>query len=284
MDYVKTTVAKLPNFYATRTTTRFVGTPTVIAYDLHERLFPDVAYQRLSAIGTTSATVLYRDGQEVYADKKEEKSECSILGGGTSGEFGEILALLPGVSAHGKVEWSHWEQSAAGLQAVFRYTAVFNYKWPQHCPHESGLPQSLEEFQGEIAVNPADGSILRLTRTSHWEDDRGNLLVGKLNMMVEYGPVEIGGMTYICPMRSVTLDVGPFAWPTKNYRDSFIRRYSLSEDPEADYVNNITFAQYHLFRAEMRILPGDIPVPDATPPASTPARPAPHVPGTAPQR
>jgi hypothetical protein len=81
MDYVKTTVAKLPNFYATRTTTRFVGTPTVIAYDLHERLFPDVAYQRLSAIGTTSATVLYRDGQEVYADKKEEKSECSILGG-----------------------------------------------------------------------------------------------------------------------------------------------------------------------------------------------------------
>jgi hypothetical protein len=103
-------------------------------------------------------------------------------------------------------------------------------------------------------------------------------------MMVEYGPVEIGGMTYICPMRSVTLDVGPFAWPTKNYRDSFIRRYSLSEDPEADYVNNITFAQYHLFRAEMRILPGDIPVPDATPPASTPARPAPHVPGTAPQR
>jgi hypothetical protein len=82
MDYVKTTVAKLPNFYATQTTTRFVGTPTVIAYDLHEGLFPpDVAYRRLSAIGTTSATVLYRDGQEVYADKKDEKSECSILGG-----------------------------------------------------------------------------------------------------------------------------------------------------------------------------------------------------------
>jgi hypothetical protein len=286
MDYVNKTVAKLPNFYATRTTTRFVGTPTVIAYDLHERLFPDVAYQRLSAIGTTRVTLLYRDGQEVYADKKGVNSECYSGGAPGDGEFGEILVSLPEIASHGKVVWSHWEQGAGGLLAVFRYAGTLDYKWPRICPNEVDLPRMPVEFQGEIAVNPADGSILRLTRTDRQMEDLfgWGLRSFEADIMVEYGPVEIGGMTYICPVRSVVIGLGPHFYAPRSWRDSFNRSYGLSEDPINVNLENATFAQYHVFRAEMRFLPGDTPVPEATPPASTPATPAPHAPGTSPQR
>jgi hypothetical protein len=118
----------------------------------------------------------------------------------------------------------------------------------------------------------------------HFMDDWfGWSKIEEIDMMVEYCPVEIGGMTYICPVRSVFSVLSPPQWATKNARDSFNRSYGLSEDPITGGLTNSTFAQYHLFRAEMRILPGDVLVPDATPPASTPATPAPHAPGTAPQ-
>jgi hypothetical protein len=59
--------------------------------------------------------------------------------------------------------------------------------------------------------------------------------------MVEYGPVEIGGKTYTCPIRSVSISL--------NY-DAFART------PETNLLNDVTFADYHLFRPESRILPG----------------------------
>ena len=80
--------------------------------------------------------------------------------------------------------------------------------------------------------------------------------------MVEYGPVEIGGKTYICPVKSVSVTLAP-ALPANAYEMQRYRGELLDKDRNLDrehlqtLLNDVAFAQYHVFRAESRILSGD---------------------------
>ena len=61
--------------------------------------------------------------------------------------------------------------------------------------------------------------------------------------MVEYGALPIGGTLYICPVKSVTL-----------------AKLSTGDPSDAatlfqTQLNDVAFTDYHLFRAESRILP-----------------------------
>jgi hypothetical protein len=121
MDYARATIPKLPNFFATRDTTRFEDTPLEPPL-LYTKTRND--YEPLHEVGRSSVTVLYRDGHELV-DAGTAKShpfgsvEHELS---TTGVFGPILAMVLSDSAKGGVTWSHWEQSSTGLQAVFRYT------------------------------------------------------------------------------------------------------------------------------------------------------------------
>jgi hypothetical protein len=289
MDYVLKEIPKLPDFFATRTTTRFGGTPLIISGSLHEALFPGLeGNQRLTGLGTTSVSVRYSNGLEVFADpKKAAKTECRIHNGagGSSGEFGEVLTRVAYEATHGKMVWSHWEQGVAGLLAVFHYQARLAYKFPNRCPHEIATSPDLVDFQGEIAVNPVDGSILRLTEMSRINDDLFGLgaQIEHNNIMVEYASVEIGGTTYLCPVKSVYFTFGAHFFDTRLELDRFDKSYGLSEDPVVESVNNMTFTDYHMFRATTHILTGAPSGPDANPPASAPATPPSQVPAPSPQ-
>ena len=87
--------------------------------------------------------------------------------------------------------------------------------------------------------------------------------------MVEYGPVEIGGATYICPVKSVSLIVARTVNTKANYQNKF-GPASTKAGPLLTKVNDVQFKQYHRFRAETRILTGDDAEPVSTPPASGP--------------
>jgi hypothetical protein len=93
-------------------------------------------------------------------------------------------------------------------------------------------------------------------------------------MLVEYGPMEIGGMNYICPVKSVFIGLYSGVVGPRKLLDSINRSYGLTEDAVQELLDDVTFGQYHLFRAEAHILPGESPIPDATPSASSPAPPA----------
>jgi len=74
--------------------------------------------------------------------------------------------------------------------------------------------------------------------------------VVRADILVEYGPVEIGGRTYICPIASVgigqvRLDGMPAGLAPAGDNDAH----------SAMGVNHTDFQRYHLFRAESRILP-----------------------------
>jgi hypothetical protein len=75
--------------------------------------------------------------------------------------------------------------------------------------------------------------------------------------VVEYGPVEIGGKTYMCPVKSVSIMTSRSTVFLHEWDEGF-RTYG----PYATTVNDIAYDNYHLFKAESRMLVGVNPSPD----------------------
>ena len=262
VDYANRTISRLPNFFATRDTTRFEAMQPVKSLS---GMRP-IGFEFLHEVGASSAEVLYRNGQEsVNVEGSNRDRHVSVPPQLNSiGEFGPVLAVTLRDAAKGKMFWGHWEQGVAGPIAVFHYSV------PEAASHYAvAFPGVYGEtihhpaYHGEIAVNPADGSILRLTIVADLKPDDP---VAVANILVDYGPVEIGGKSYICPIKSVALARFPDTGTYQSYRISLSLTGFLKTQ-----VNDTRFKQYHLFRAEMRILSGDAPVPDASPSPSVPA-------------
>jgi hypothetical protein len=250
ITYANQTIKKLPNFSARRTTTHFDDVR------VEQRLRNQSTSNRIISAPAppgaaltrngepSSYVVTYRDGAEVEDTGAGKNKKPDLRGTGltTYGEFGPILSVVIADAIHGKVFWDHWEQGAAGALAVFSYTV------PQETSHftvnATGNMMQRPAYHGEIAIDPANGTILRVTMVS---DYKPPFQASEAALLVEYGPVQIGNATYTCPVRGV----------------------ALSKFPEVDtppvpgghayqpltMVNDVTFTEYHVFRAEIRIVP-----------------------------
>jgi VWFA-related protein len=262
VNYVEKTVSSLPNFFATRETTRFENSPQ--GHLVGTSLVP---YQPLHTVGSSTVSVLYRDGREVIDTgvTKNKKNDSTPQGLSTRGVFGPILATILVDAAQGKLGWSHWEQSAAGPVAVFRYAIPkekSHYQVEFCCVrggNPGGLFQEFSGYHGFLAVEPDTGAILRLTIEA---DLRPSDPVLRSDVAVEYGPVEIGGNTYICPTKSVSILVSPpidrFGFVTAGNGLSFIDKegQTLPESVQI-WLNDAVFDKYHVFRTDTRLLAGN---------------------------
>src|SRR5580704_7125865 len=263
VDHVSKTIRQLPNFFATRDTIRFEDTP--------ESIRPDtslILYQPLHPVGRSSETVLYRDGREMVdsGTAKGKKSEGEARGLTTSGVFGAILGRVLVDAAHGKLAWSHWEQSGSGPLAVFRYSVPSeksHYEVEFCCvlgDNGSRVFQQFSGYHGVIAVDPVNGEILRLALEA---DLKPTAPITRSDILVEYGPVEIGGKTYICPVKSVSITLAPVlpanAFAIQHYRGQLLDKDSKTAVAEhlQTLLNDVIFAQYHVFRSEAHLLTGE---------------------------
>jgi len=164
-------------------------------------------------------------------------------------------------TAHGHLKWGRWEQGAGGAEAVFRYVIPKDssqfYQVTLCCLTDmegSRVFQSITGYHGEIAIDPATGSILRLTVEADLEPD---LPLNRSDVMVEYGPVEIGGKTYICPLHSVSISRGRTLRRLQDWGEAF-----STYGPFETMLNDVSFSDYHVFRSESRMLIGDNPAPE----------------------
>jgi hypothetical protein len=199
-------------------------------------------------------TVLYRDHQEWLDQEKGHKSSSKELR--TMGEFGPILVTVLNDAAKGTVIWGHWEQGATGPLAVFHF-AVPEQASHYHVSSVGAMQETQHDpaYHGEIAIDPANGSILRLTVIAELKPDNP---MTNASLLVEYGPVEIGGVSYVCPLRSVALSLVRIVLEQEDTRVRRMQRIETSSlGPPQAYLNVVQFTQYHLFRAESRIVAGD---------------------------
>jgi hypothetical protein len=176
------------------------------------------------------------------------------------GTFGPILAtvLVGATSPNSVLTWSHWEHGVDGPQAVFRY------RMPQETPrffvgfgylaNDEVFPfKEKVPFHGELAVDPLSGAILRLTVQADLEP---RLPLDWSGIMVEYTPVIIGGKTYICPARSVSISRQRRIMDIEEWGDIF-KVYA----PFETLLDDMVFDKYHIFRSTARMLPGYTPAP-----------------------
>jgi VWFA-related protein len=238
-DFAKRTISHLPDFYAARETLRFESDPATA--NQTEPMHP---------LDSSRDTILYQDGQEAVRLSAAERKRYGLATPGlsTTGVFGPILGSVLTDTAHGTLAFSHWEQGTG------RPHAVFSYKIPQAESHyrvELGLEyRDHPAYHGEFAVDPESGTILRLTLEADLEKSS---VVVRSAVLVEYGPVTIGARTYICPLKSVTINVFYPACTTTKIGGcgalAHVRGFRTQTS-----LNDVTFSQYHVFRADSRIL------------------------------
>jgi len=257
VDYLAKTLPKLPDFYATRTTVRYDG-------DTPEGKLRNWAASQGNSlwreVGSTKVVVTYRDGKEVVDPSDWERQSSHPEGEGliAKGTFGPILLTVIVDAAHGETTWDRWERESGGTLAVFRYSVPESQSHYSVALHglnsDKGDAEVATGYHGEVAIDPSTGTILRLTVQADLPFG-SPILEG--DMMVEYGPVEIGGKTYTCPVRSVSisLTMEGLAGGTGSLGRS-------AQPPQAILLNDVKFDDYHLFRSNLRILTGNITAPN----------------------
>jgi VWFA-related protein len=278
----------LPNFFFTRTTARFDDSPQI----LRQGDWP--VRMGMHLVGTSTRNLTYRDGQETLDQATQTAVDNSSIAaqsahqerGMTSwGEFGPEMTIVLTDTAKGKVTWSHWEQTSAGLAAVYNYSvpkAVSHFEVSYCCirqdvqrelrygnTNRGGAPATIMDtaqaneklfqvtpgYHGTLAIDPGSGAILRVTIEAEVKSDDP---ISKAATMVQYGPVTIGDSTFIFPVRSMALSVEK---PGPNSRP---------QDPLTLLVNQTTFTDYHHLAATVRMFAdaGAARAPAANPPAT----------------
>jgi hypothetical protein len=255
VDYLGKTLPKLPDFYATRTTTRYDGG----VWRVRGAVATSKDDSSWRKVGSSRVVVTYRDGKEVVDPHERGKGLSNPRGEGliTRGTFGPILSTVIVDAAHGETRWARWERTDSGTLAVFDYSVPTNqshYSVAFRGESSGMVATDATGYHGEFAIDPETGTILRLIVQA---DPGFGSPIFRGDVLVEYGPVEIGGRTYTCPLRSVSISL---AMPELIYGRGLAGL--PAPNSEDTLMNDVTFEDYHLFRSDLRIFPGDLPTPD----------------------
>lgn len=254
-----TVFSRLPNFYATRNTTHFED---AVLRMQTASLSPANAGRRGAGILDSTSTlsgyepihrtakvdviVSYRDGNEVIEPPKGKNPPPQLTGLTTSGEFGPILEVITDDAQHGKVAWDHWEKGPVGTLAVFRFAVAEpdSHFFVRLSNGAGGIDTLHPAYYGEIAIDPDSGDIFRVMEIAEMTPPQEKV---QAQLLVEYAPVTLGDRSYICPVRGVAM----IKIPTS--ADPGLQKTDIPA--LQTYLNDETFTEYHLFRADTQILP-----------------------------
>jgi VWFA-related protein len=225
---------RLPDFFVTRETNRFDDSPQVLqagSWPVRAGLHP---------VGQISRQITFREGHEVEDPASQTASAGETpteeIGLHTWGEFGPALMIVLTDTAKGTSSFSHWEQAATGLVAVYRYEVPrsashytvryccridehlvgrtqFGYSGQSRSAQQvANIPRADEAhtyveipaYKGELSIDPTSGAVVRITLEA---DLKSGGPLTRAATMVEYGPVRIGERSFIFPVRSLALSV-----------------------------------------------------------------------------
>lgn len=251
-EYLKSAITRFPDLIATRKSALYGETTRL---DMRAR---KIDFEPMRLLESAEEQVIYRQGQEIAetdtGKRSQHRSQTADLT--TYGIFGPSLQIMREIVTDSSfVTWGHWEQSADGRRAVFTYivpTSRSLYQVKACCLPDgngSGEIQVLPGHHGDITIDPKTGAILRLTVLA---DIKGFLPILRSDLMIAYGPVDVGGKTYICPVKSVTIFTGRSRLERASWGWGF-----WTYGPAETQLNDFVFDKYHIFRSSSRVLTGD---------------------------
>jgi len=249
--YLGTTIHKLPDLFAKQTTVRYQETPMYLEGE------NSPTYQPLHVNDSWTTTVRYHNGFEMAEAKppRHKRNDPELI---TYGIFGPVLKeVLEAIAKNGGLTWNRWERGTRGPVAVYRYAIPVDsslYQVLLCCLPDGDGAKAFRRYAAyhvDIAIDPESGVILRL---QFRVDLKSTTPLTRSDIMIEYGPIEIGGKTYFCPVRSVSILRGRSVRVLSEWDVAF-----RTWGPYTTMLNDISFDQYHLFRSESRILTGFTP-------------------------
>jgi hypothetical protein len=238
MAYVNISLKLLPDLLATRTTSSFDNT---LGQTEQKHARPKAT---MHIVRQSHREIAYRNGSEI-ADAASTDSGLT-----TWGEFGPILKTVLGDSFMGSVEWTRWQTSETGAPlAVFRFTVpkASSHYLVDFCCYQKSKDDPVQYpfrekpgYRGELYLDPATGVISRITLQADLTDADP---VTKSEIAVQYGPVNIGGKNYVCPIQGIAVS------EVRNLVMESVDRVGLEK-----HVNVVRFLNYHKFGSTARIL------------------------------
>jgi VWFA-related protein len=262
--YVANALRGLPNLLATR---------TIDLYDDRPQPPPEGGWATRSGlhlIGASSAEISAnreRDDQPATQSSAVWQSKFGLVSGG---EFGSTLGMILTEAAPADVKWSHWEKGAKGTLAVFRYSVPASASHfeiissfqreasvagTRSAPDGRGVSgielrpninsgnieyvHTRPAYHGSLWVDPSDGSVYRITMEA---DMSKGAPFKRAAMLVEYGPINISGTTFICPVRSLAIS------------ESQANAETIVGSAVTEWLNETRFTGYHRFGSSARIV------------------------------
>jgi hypothetical protein len=196
---------------------------------------------------------------EALEKRKATKDDPFSTGLSDRGVFGPLLGVVMTDMVKSTISWEHWENGTAGDLAVFGYSVnkdKSNFTISYCCvPTEHKASHVFEGrfgYHGEITIEPMSGAVLRLVVET--EPDP-SLPITRADIAVDYSPVEIGGKSYVCPRKSIAISTvtSQLYQPKMSLTGGSFDTFPWNT---VTAINDVSFDRYHLFRAEMRVLPG----------------------------
>jgi hypothetical protein len=201
---------------------------------------------------TLTAKLIYNEGREERTLEFVNNRPVGAQGGFwrrplvTEGEFGMLMARVFASTADTDFSWAGWQPGDN------RWFAVFDYQIDKEHSTLSltlgDLAKAIVPYHGSIYADAATGAIWRITSSP--SDIPPELRTKSIETTIDYGPVDIGGQSYILPAKAIVLLVTP----SNNVR------------------NEIEFTKFRKFEAESRITYSSSPESQTAPPdkGSTP--------------
>jgi VWFA-related protein len=292
IHYVARTLPTLPDFMGTRVTDHIDDTPQA----MQRGGWPE--HLGLHLDGSVEVPISFMDGAErdaFYAaaasptlkkvnttkQKGAPKTPATTSGPTISGlnswgEFRTLLGIVLVDAQKGKMSWARWERIGDTQAAVFQfqvdrsvshYDIQFARSHPAANKHQSPsnyLFRSTTSYHGIIAIDPATGAVRRVVIDA---DPGPGSPIHRASMLVEYGPVQMGSRTYICPVQSISVSASDEVYQ--------FSPQSPFQDLVELQINETRFTGYHRFGSESTVNNG--PAPDANPESIASAAPTPPV-------
>jgi len=240
VEYLNTSIPKLPVFTATQVTTRYVDT----LKNAEEKGAGGWGGYPWRVYGRSKREIELRGSKErVMGEPGSGKVEATGLLINSSAE--SVLLMVIRGALRGSIFWSHWEQGMVGREAVLRYevpktVSRYGVTFSRlDGKHERKVLQEVTSYHGEIAIDPVSGEILRITVMADLNRD---LPLTRSDMVVEYGRVNLGGSTYLLPVRSVAISSGR----------SVAGDESGEEIPDVTILNDTGYENYRLEGGQRR--------------------------------
>ena len=246
--YAQSALQHLPDFLALRVTRRFDNRP--LALDaMHSR-----AKIQMHWIGEFKNQITSRNGAEVAEGSDapgRTSAELAVHPGLESrGEFGPILLLVFRDFKQGSIAWARWETDPVrGRLAVFHYTVPksASHYLVDFCCYTTSDDETRElsfrehpAYHGEVVLSADSGSILRITIEA---DLNTSAPILTSQLAVQYDDVEIGGRSYIGPVRSIAMTA---------LHNAKLER--LNGTGIERHLNEVQYVDYHKFGSTLRMV------------------------------